>query len=538
MKKISLILSLILCFSLALPFKDYALENADEELKLYMGEVKVISVRSPTRIAIGNPDIADIATATKDDLTLSPKSAGSTTLVVWDNYGEQSYAVKVFAEDMNKIKMRIDDILKKLKVEDVSAQAQDEEGKVFLLGKAKNEQEKAQIFTALGPLKEKTVDLITIKEEETVIEIDVQIFEINKGAESKLGFDWPDTISLSEVVGSSPGTAAAGATSFAKLFKLGSATRTAYDLTLDALVKEGSARILSRPRVACLSGKEAKLLVGGQVPVLSGSVTPGTSGAASVGATTGGNVEYKDYGIVLNINPRVNELGRVHINLNVEVSELGELIETTYAAAYTFIKRSATSELILEDGQTMAIGGLIKQKTTEELKKFPWLGDIPVLGMFFRHRTVTSGGVSSTTTSPASAREDVELFITLTPRIISQAGKTKEAKKVSPPQEYYRGEIQDPAYRYSQLVQGRILEKLSYPPLARGSGFQGIVTLGLRLSYKGDVLESKIQSSSGYKILDDNALKTARKVSPYPPFPPTITERELWVNIPIAYQLD
>jgi len=514
---------------MAFPFKHYAaLDNVDEELKLYLGEVKVISVRNPTRVAIGNPLVADVAAVTKSDLTLSPKSAGNTTLVVWDNYGEQSYVVKVFSENTNLVKSRIDNILKQLKVAEIITQAQDEEGKVFLMGKAKNAKEKEMVFTALGPLKEKTVDLITIKEEENVIEIDVQVFEINKGAEDKLGFKWPQTLNITEV--GSPGIAAAG-TSWGKLFKVANVTREAFTLTLDALIKEGSARVLSRPRIACLSGKEAKLLVGGQVPVLSGSVTPGTSGTGTTGATTGASVEYKDYGIVLNIKPQVNEQGRVHINLNVEVSELGEKVETDYALAYTFIKRSATSELILDDGQTMAIGGLIKQKTTEELQKFPWLGDVPVLGMFFRHKYVVKGGDSTN-------REDVELFITLTPRIVSHAGKVKEPRETVPSDKYYVDEAKDPVLRYSQLVQARILESLTYPPTARGSGFQGIVTLRMNLSYNGEILESGIQSSSGYKILDDNALKTAKRISPYPPFPPAIKEKDLWINIPIAYQLD
>jgi pilus assembly protein CpaC len=515
---------------MAFPFKQAAaLDNADEELRLYLGEVKVISVRNPARVAIGNPLVADIAAVTKNDLTLSPKSAGNTTLVVWDNYGEQSYVVKVFNENTNLIKSRIDNILKQLKVAEVNTQAQDEEGKVFLLGKIKNDKEKEMILTALGPLKEKIVDLMAVKEEENVIEIDVQVFEINKGAEDKLGFKWPQTLDITEV--GSPGIAAAG-TSWGKLFKVANVTRDAFTLTLDALIQEGSARVLSRPRIACLSGKEAKLLVGGQVPVLSGSITPGTSGAGSTGATTGASVEYKDYGIVLNIKPQVNEQGRVHINLNVEVSELGERVETDYALAYTFIKRSATSELILDDGQTMAIGGLIKQKTTEELQKFPWLGDVPVLGMFFRHKRVLKGGDSTN-------REDVELFITLTPRIVvSHAGKVKEARETAPADKYYIDEEKDPVLRYSRLVQARILESLNYPPSAKGSGFQGIVTLRMNLSYKGEILESGIQSSSGYKILDDNALKAAKKTSPYPPFPPAIKEKDLWINIPIAYQLD
>ncbi|MBM3243963.1 MAG: hypothetical protein FJZ12_03920, partial [Candidatus Omnitrophica bacterium] len=317
MKLIPKILLLFLCLSLVGSLKGVNSVSADEELRLYMGEAKIVPVKNPTRLAIANPSIADISSATKNDITLNPKSLGTTTLVVWDNYGEQSYTVKVFGENTHNIKLRIDNILRQLKAEEVSSRAQDEEGKVFLFGKVRNSKDKEMIFTALGTLKEKIVDLISIKEEETVVEIDVQVFEVDKGTEDKLGFKWPSTLTITEV--GSPAMAAAG-TTWGKLFRLVNVHRDAFSLTLDALVKEGSARILSRPRIACLSGKEAKLLVGGQVPVLSGTVTPGTATATSVGATTGATVEYKDYGIVLNIKPQVNEEGKVHLNLNVEVS--------------------------------------------------------------------------------------------------------------------------------------------------------------------------------------------------------------------------
>jgi general secretion pathway protein D len=141
------------------------------------------------------------------------------------------------------------------------------------------------------------------------------------------------------------------------LFHVVNVTRDAFTLKLDALIKDGKARILSRPRVSCQSGKEAKLVVGGEVPVLSGSVTPGTSGSSSVGATTGGSVEYKEYGIILNVRPALEDSGRVHLNLDVTVSELGDVVSTTYALAYKMTKRTATTELFLDDGQTMALGG-------------------------------------------------------------------------------------------------------------------------------------------------------------------------------------
>ena len=89
-------------FSLSiLPSKHYAADSDAEELRLFIGAVKILSVDSPQRIVIGNPAVADVTNVTKNEVTLSPKAAGNTTLVIWDKFGELSYKVKVFAEDIN-----------------------------------------------------------------------------------------------------------------------------------------------------------------------------------------------------------------------------------------------------------------------------------------------------------------------------------------------------------------------------------------------------------------------------------------------------
>jgi pilus assembly protein CpaC len=396
------------------------------------------------------------------------------------------------------------------------------------MGNFSNSAERERAFLAMGSAKEKLVDLTTIKEDENVIEIDVQVLELQKGASEKLGFTWPGSINLTETAG----TAVTGSTiSWGKLMELGGMTRSAYSLTLDMLIQEGKARVLSRPRLSCLSGKEAKLLVGGEVPILSSSVVGGgTSGTVG----TPGSVEYKEYGIKLNIKPTVKENGRIYLNLGVEVSEVGTAVTTSYALAYPFVKRTANTELYLDDGQTMAIGGLIKQKTEEELRKLPWLADVPVLGLFFRQQSNTEGDGYST-------RGDSELFITLTPRIVSKAkeksDKPAPAAKIKLPPLADEASL-DPLVRYSNIVQRRILDNLAYPPSAKGAGFQGDVVLNLKLSYKGELLESKINKSSGYKILDDNALKTARSIPSYPPFPPAIEAQDIWIEVPIVYQLE
>ncbi|MFA5287117.1 MAG: TonB family protein [Candidatus Omnitrophota bacterium] len=503
-------------------------ETVKEEIKIYMGTAHVISVNKPMRIAIGNPNIADVAQVSNAEMTIVPKAAGDTTLVFWDNFGEQSYTIKVFSENTEELKVRIDKAIAKLNLSGISTKAEDEEGKVFLLGQFNTIADKDRAFLAMGPLKEKVVDLTSIREDEAVVEIDVQVLELNKGSSEKLGFTWPGTMTITELTGAA---ISAGGTTWGKLFNLGNLGRGAFNLTLDALVKEGKARILSRPRLSCLSGKEAKLLVGGEVPILSSSVTgggiPGTT-------ATPGSIEYKEYGIKLNIKPTVKENGRIYVNLGVEVSEVGTAVSTSYALAYPFTKRTANTELYLDDGQTMAIGGLIKQKSEEDLRKFPWLADVPVLGLFFRSRETKTGKGSET-------RDDSELFITLTPKIVSEkkaVNKITTGAKTETKRPAIDEASLDPVVRYSQVVQMRILENITYPVAGKGAGFQGTAKLGLKLSYKGELLGAKVISSSGYKILDDNALKTARSIPSYPPFPPAIGSEDLWIEVPIAYKLD
>jgi pilus assembly protein CpaC len=529
MRKLFFGLLFIATFITFLPFNGYVADDVEDEVRLYLGETKIISVNSPKRVAIGNPAIADVANISKTELTIAPKAVGNTTFIVWDNYGEQSYRLRVFAEDTADIKRRVDNVLKKINLPDVYTNAEDEEGRVSLLGSVKHAADKEKITLALGALKNKTVDLIAVKEEEAVIEIDVQVIEINKGSQDTLGFTWPGSMTLTEV-----GSAGLTGTTWGSLFRVLNEQRAAYTLKLDALIKEGKARILSRPRISCQSGKEAKLVVGGEVPVLSGSVTPGTSGSSSVGATTGGSVEYKDFGIILNVKPLIEDSGRIHLNLDVSVSEVGDVVSTTYALAYKMTKRTATTELFLDNGQTMAIGGLIKQKSVEDLRRVPWLSDVPVLGMFFRQRTTSQGW-----NSDLSEVDDVELFITLTPRVVDQRKSSKDLKSsISLIPIVSEDNTKDPLLKYTKIIQRKILDNLTYPAEAKEAGFQGMVKLSLNLSAQGELLGSKIKEPSSYRLLDDNAIKIAQQISPYPPFPPAIKETQLWVDIPIIYQLE
>lgn len=550
-KKIFVIIpAAIVCLILG-SFQSYAFDDessgAKEELKLYLGEPQMVPANGPTRIAIGNPNILDVTKVSKNEILINPKAAGSTSFIFWDVFGEHPFIARVMTENMQDVKSRIDKLLESLDLPDVYTQPRDEEGKVLLLGKVKTAQDRERISTGLGSLKDKTIDLIQVKEEESSVEIDVQILELNKDATNTLGFTWPGALNIAEI--GSPGLSSAG-TKWSTLFKVSDLWRASrsdstftadpFNWKLDLLIQEGKARVLSRPRLTCQSGKEAELLVGGEKPVMTTSVVA-SSGAQAT------EVEYKEFGIKLKIKPTVTEDLRIKLAVNVEVSEFSDTAITlgsstnTTAKAYPLTKRTASTELYLDDGQTLSIGGLIKHKTEEDLRKFPWLADVPVLGLFFRQRTTKVGGGEGT-------RGDTELFITLTPKLIMTESRSlresKDKTKSAAPRinSVFVSSGQDmsnsPIVTYSRVVQQRIMNELQYPSSAKAAGFQGTVSIRLHLSSRGDLLEALLGSSSGYKILDDNALSVAKRISLYPPFPSSIDKNELWIDVPIVYQLD
>lgn len=536
MKKISFIL-LLFIVSVTLQAKNnFALNSGldNDEIILYLGEQKFFPINQPTRIVIGNPDIADIVNVTKKDFAISPKIPGTTTLIYWDASGEHSFAIKVYKENMEAIKKRIDKLLQKLNFTDINTQITEEESKVLLLGSVKTAEDRERALLVLGPMKEQIIDLLVIKEEENVIDIDVQMVEIDKDATNTLGFTWPGSITLTDASTS----VSSAVTGLKNVFYVSKFTRTAFNVTLDALAQEGKARILSRPHLACQSGKEAELLVGGEKPILTTTV------AAETGAQ-GTQVEYKEFGIKLNIKPTIREGDKIQLALKMEVSEIGaaEVLgaaNAPTAKAYPLSKRNTSTEMFLNNGQTMAISGLIKEKTEEDVRRTPFLSDIPLIGGAFRKKTTKIGGGTG-------ERGNTELFVMLTPTIMPKKNAAKPVEEKPVPKEEVIMQAPEaipvkrepsPIEFYSSVVQKKIVDTLSYPTDAKDSGFQGTVKLSLHLDYSGKLLDVSIKSSSGHNVLDDSAISTARSISLYPPFPKSIQKQDLWLDVPIEYRLN
>lgn len=144
----------------------------------------------------------------------------------------------------------------------------------------------------------------------------------------------------------------------------------------NALEQRLSANILSSPNLLVLNNEESKLSVGSNVPIVTGQYTNTTSGNSSPFQT----IERKDVGVTLKLKPQIMDSGVILLDIFQEVSD----VTTVTAQGPTTSQRSIESRVLLNDGQTVVLGGLINEKTTDIVSKVPILGDIPIIGALFR----------------------------------------------------------------------------------------------------------------------------------------------------------
>lgn len=376
-----------------------------------------------TRLAVGNPDIADIRLLSNNDYLVVGKKAGSTSLLVWSNNGRQEYNVYVSGDDEGTEKA----IQKAIGYPGVKVQMMN--GKVLLRGKVKNQYEHdsavkvAQLYLGSGggtisstsangegqgaAADSNIIDLLDMTNPSQV-RLEAQIIEINTSAERNLGIQyWSPTIGSSTGSGSDSGNddltrGSSGLFYVGENFKnsrgsfgwLGSHISN-MNASLQALVTEGKARILSRPSITTMSGQKANILIGGRIPI------PTSAGDGQIA------IDWRDYGIKLNIEPVVDAENKITSKVHAEVSTLdyGHSVTENDFSIPAIASREADAVINVRSGMTMAIGGLLNSQDGKTVTKIPLLGDIPIIGQFFRHTQKT--------------RDNRELLILITPTLVS-----------------------------------------------------------------------------------------------------------------------
>lgn len=182
---------------------------------------------------------------------------------------------------------------------------------------------------------------------------------------------------------------------------------------LNALATDSKVKVLSSPQVMVLDNQQASIRVGTQTPVPSPqTIYGGTT------ITTGG-ADYKDTGVLLEVLPRVNAGGMVNMEIKQEVVEPGQLVDVSQTGSVAnkqraFLQRNVSSKVVVKSGQTLVLGGLIRENRTDGQSGFPILYKIPVLGALFGN---TDQQVDRT-----------ELIVLLTPRVVQGS---EEASQVT-----------------------------------------------------------------------------------------------------------
>ncbi|MFP4255653.1 MAG: type II secretion system secretin GspD [Desulfobacterales bacterium] len=169
---------------------------------------------------------------------------------------------------------------------------------------------------------------------------------------------------------------------------------------IQAYQKDRDAQILSTPQILTTDNKSAKIRVGRNIPYLT---------RAASGETEYSNYEYKDVGILLEITPQINKDGKIRLEMLQEVTKLED---TTEDLQPTTLKRTVETTVEVENKNTVVIGGLIDESLSNRDYSVPCLGSVPLLGWLFR--------------SMATSDEETNLFVFLTPRVMSEPGEASD----------------------------------------------------------------------------------------------------------------
>jgi general secretion pathway protein D len=183
--------------------------------------------------------------------------------------------------------------------------------------------------------------------------------------------------------------------------------KTDFQVVLNALSSITDVKVISSPTLTVLDNRTARLQIGDQVPIVTQTASSTT---ASIDAPIVNQVEMKDTGVILSVTPRVNSNGHVLLNIEQEVSDV---VRTTSSGidSPTIRQRKIATTVVVEDGQSVTLGGLVQESTQKGTDAVPVLGQIPVLGAAFRNRSDT--------------KKRTELVIFMRPRVMRNSSEAE-----------------------------------------------------------------------------------------------------------------
>ncbi|WP_432261646.1 type II and III secretion system protein family protein [Cupriavidus sp. TMH.W2] len=387
------------------------------QLRLMAGAQKEIRSAQPVeRVAVGNPAVADalvLRTRGAPSVLLVARQPGVTDVMVWTRGAEPlTYTVQVdaVAPDADGAKL------------DYSAAGATITGQSPDAYGAARAQAAARAATAskADGRPGLVVDRSTVPLSGTV-QVDVKVVEISKTVLKEVGINFfrnnsgfafgtfsPSTLNkftFTPGSGGAPGSFTADISQpMSSAFNLVAASLThGIFANISLLEANGLARVLAEPSLVALSGQSASFLAGGEIPI----PVP-----QALGTTT---IQFKPFGIGLTVSPTVLSADRIALKVAPEASDLDPSrgISINGAVVPAIVTRRADTTVELGDGESFVIGGLVSRNTVSSVNKVPVLGDLPVIGTFFKNLNFH--------------QEDRELMIVVTPRLVKPMARNSPA---------------------------------------------------------------------------------------------------------------
>ncbi len=387
--------------------------NELQSLRLAVGESKIVETEAPfKRASVANPDVADQIVLSPKQIYLAGKVAGTTTLTLWGKDGQVANVFQVrVSPDVTRLKEQIHTMLP----HESGIQVMSSHDHITLAGNVSNMESLAKALTLAEPYApEKIINLIQVGGVQQVM-MEVKISEMQRGLLKRLGVNFSRqqlghrdfTVGLLNKLSSSEQNADTGfldtiisstATAFLG-FNIGN---DAWTVVLDMLKQHNLSKSLAEPTLIAESGQAAEFLVGGEFPI----PIPQQLGQVTI--------KFKEFGVGLKFTPTVLSEGRISVIVNPEVSELdfsnGIVTQGFQIPALT--TRRVKTVVELGDGQSFAIAGLLQDNIKEVVAKYPFLGDIPVLGALFRSTTFQ--------------KNETELIVIVTPHLVKPLNMVKQ----------------------------------------------------------------------------------------------------------------
>ncbi|MHC3123895.1 type II and III secretion system protein family protein [Acinetobacter sp. GN11] len=354
--------------------------------ELYIGETLYLNDPAITDVVIGNDQIVKAKNIGRKGIALTGVTAGDTTVKIWNGKQYISSEVHVFPSNLKKTLENLRSALGNIPNLSINIVGDN----VVLQGANISSDDKDKIDNYASLFKN-VVNLAktkenNVQEKQKMIYLDVRVVEISTSSTKEIGINW-NTSSIDGpkfgIMGDFKRSAAFSSANnplannilplpkidpFQTYFGLASY----IDSKINLLQENGTAKIIARPLLSCKNGGNATFLSGGQIPY------------QSSGATGTPSIEFKDYGIKLDIHPTISNEGIV-AKILAEVSTIDSSVQVSGVPG--FLTRRTETEFVVGQGQTLVLSGLVGAEKNSTGSAVPGLGKIPILGNLFKSRS-------------------------------------------------------------------------------------------------------------------------------------------------------